>query len=174
MKTLAYQLANKNGCVYPPSWEANEMAGKDWLTGFLKRHPDLSLRAPQATSLSRATSFNAHNVQLFFKNFQSVMTRYKFQAQDVWNVDETGVTTVQAPEKILAKKGEKQVGAMTSGERGTLVTVVVAVSAMGQMVPPMFIFPRKNVQAHFSIGAPRGAIFAANGSGWMQEEEFVR
>ena len=51
------------------------------------------------------------------------MGRYKFEAKDIWNVDETGVTTVQRPSKIVAKCGTKQVGALTSAERGRLVTV---------------------------------------------------
>ncbi|KAJ8352133.1 hypothetical protein SKAU_G00236090 [Synaphobranchus kaupii] len=32
-------------------------------------------------------------------------------------MDETGVTTVQVPEKVVATKGTKQIGAMTSGEK---------------------------------------------------------
>ncbi|KAJ8375858.1 hypothetical protein SKAU_G00064380 [Synaphobranchus kaupii] len=62
---------------------------------------------------------------------------------------------------------------MTSGERGSLVTVVAAVNAQGNMIPPMFIFPRKNFRQHFIQAAPCGSIGAANGSGWMQEKEFV-
>lgn len=45
--------------------------------------------------------------------------KYKFGCQAIWNIDETGVTTVQHPDKIIASKGSKQVGAATSGERGS-------------------------------------------------------
>ncbi|KAJ8346810.1 hypothetical protein SKAU_G00282110 [Synaphobranchus kaupii] len=41
------------------------------------------------------------------------------------------------------------------------------------MIPPMFVFPRKNFWPHFIQAAPCGSIGAANGSGWMQEKEFV-
>ena len=57
--------------------------------------------------------------------------------QIIYNIDETGITTVQKPSKIVAAKGTKQVGAMTSGERGTLVTMAVAVSGVGNMLPPL-------------------------------------
>lgn len=70
----------------------------------------------------------------FFNNLADVLERYKFQCHDIYNVNETGITTVQKP-RIVAGKGAKQVGAMTSGERGALVTQVNAVSAGGNTVP---------------------------------------
>lgn len=72
------------------------------------------------------------------------MDKYKFPPSRIYNLDETGVTTVLKPRKIIAKKGIKQVGAIVSAERGTLVTVEMAVNALGHAVPPMFIFPRLN------------------------------
>jgi hypothetical protein len=43
-------------------------------------------------------------------------------------MDESGFTTVQRPFIIIARKLRKQVGALTSAERGTLVPVALAVS----------------------------------------------
>jgi hypothetical protein len=42
----------------------------------MKQHRNLSLRKPQATSLSRGTSFNKHNVAVFFSKLTEVMDRY--------------------------------------------------------------------------------------------------
>ena len=56
---------------------------------------------------------------------------------------ETAVKTVIKPAKIVAKKGVKLIGAVSSAEKGSLVTMVVVVSASGN-TPPFFIFPRKN------------------------------
>jgi hypothetical protein len=125
----------------PNSWKANKNAGKDWLYGFMRRHPDLSIRKPQATSLSRATSFNVHNVSAFFDNVEEVISR-GITTDRFWNCDESGFTTVQRPTRIIASKGRKQIGAVTSAERGTLVTVALAVSSIGTSIPPFFVFPR--------------------------------
>lgn len=46
------------------------------------------------------------------------MDRYRFTASDIWNVDETEVSTVLKPNKIVAAIGKRNVGAMTPGERG--------------------------------------------------------
>ena len=53
------------------------------------------------------------------------------------------------------------------------MTCAVFVSATGNSVPPMFIFPRKRFQDHFIRGGPAGCIGTANGSGWMQEGDFL-
>lgn len=137
--SLAYDCAIKFNIKFPNSWKTNKMAGKDWLTAFLKRNPKLSIRKPEATSLGRATSFNKTNVGRFFDKLAAVLDRHKFTVSTIWNVDETGVSTVCRPSKIVAAKGKRNIGSITSAERGTNVTLIVAVSASGNTIPPMFI-----------------------------------
>jgi hypothetical protein len=138
---LAYDFAVKEKLRCPPNWMTNSIAGKDWLAGFLKRNPQLSIRKPQATSLSRATSFNRHNVNEFFDLVEDIKKR-GISPTNFFNADESGFTTVHRPDGVIASRGRKQVGLITSAERGTLVTVCVAVSASGTAIPPYFIFPR--------------------------------
>ena len=101
----------------------------------MKRHKELSVREPGATSLARATAFNKTTVAEFFANLKEALDRYKFQPPDIYNVDETALTTVHSPPKIIAGRDTKQVGLTTSGERGTLITLVGCVSASGNSIP---------------------------------------
>ena len=173
VRRFAFKCAVAYSLQFPKTWSEKNMAGPDWFTDFLKRNPTLSIRKPQATSLARATAFNKTTVNEFFDNLAKVLERYKLEPQNIYNMDETGVTTVQRPDHIVARKGHKQVGALTSQERGTLVTCAIAINATGNSVPPIFIFPRKKFQAHFIRDGPPGSIGTANGSGWMQEDDFV-
>lgn len=81
----------------PESWQKNKEAGSDWFGAFIKRNTNISIRAPEATSLSRATAFNKTNVSVFFSKLSSVLDKYKFSPSHIWNCDETGLTTVQKP-----------------------------------------------------------------------------
>lgn len=74
---------------------------------------------------------------------------------------------------LLPQKGERRVGSITSAERGCLVTMALACNAMGNIIPPHFVFPRKKYLPHFIRGGPEGSIGTANGTGWMKEDDFI-
>lgn len=171
-KKLAYEFAVHNDVKVPQNWVNDGKAGDGFWRKFKQRH-NLSIRKPESTSLARATAFNRYNVNKFFDNLSTVQDKEKFEPRDIWNADETGCTTVQDPGDIVAERGIKQVGSITSAERGELVTVVYAVSGTGAVLPPMFIFPRVNYKDHFLHGAPPGSAGFANRSGWMTEKLYV-
>ncbi|KAF2890739.1 hypothetical protein ILUMI_15435 [Ignelater luminosus] len=64
---------------------------------------------PEATSLARSTAFNKQNVNEFFSKYREVLKRNEYQPHPIWNMDETGLSTVQDVPKILAPKGIKHV-----------------------------------------------------------------
>lgn len=77
VRKLAYTCAVKFEMLnIPVSWHSNKEAGADWFTGFLKRNPSLSIRAPEATSEGRASSFNRHNVNEFFNKLGDVVLKH--------------------------------------------------------------------------------------------------
>lgn len=174
VRCLAFQLAERNKLDHYFNKDTG-MAGKDWLRGFLRRHPSLSIRSPQRTSAARAKAFNPDNVDNFFRLLENLMDSHHFSAHRVFNVDETGITTVPSkPSKIIAQKGKKQVDSLTSAERGTLITAVICMSAAGTYVPPMLIFPRARMHPALTVDAPPGTIFDCDKSGWIQSDLFTK
>lgn len=142
IRSLAYQVAQRNG-LSDAFGNDKDKVGRDWLNGFLRRHPQIALRTPEATSAARARGFNKVSVGKFFDILESAFDKHHFAPNNIYNVDETGMTTVQGKgSKILALKGRRQVGCLTSAERGQLVTMVACMSVTGAFVPPLFIFPR--------------------------------
>lgn len=144
-------------------------AGRDWVAGFMKRNREISLRKPENIS----AAFNRTNVGQFFTLLEELMKKFYFPPSCIYNYDETGITTVpNKPTKILSLRGKKQVGSLSSAERGT-TTVEICCNAIGQFIPPLIIFPRIRRNPLFETGLPPETRAVYHPSGWMQSEIFA-
>ena len=150
-RQVAYQMAVKNGKQFPVSWTENEEAGREWMKAFMKRNPQLTLRKPEATSIARAGAFNRHNVGEFFTNLTRILKQTGVSGMRILNLDETGFTTVQKPVKVIAGKGTKQVGKVTSAERGGTGHDVCRGDCRWVIPSPRLRLPKKD-----SAGDPDG------------------
>lgn len=87
----------------------------------------------------------------------------------------TGITVVQHKRfKVISMKGKKQVGALTSLERGKLMTIVTCMNACGTYVPPLIVFPKKNMAQELMDGTPAGSIGDCHPSAWIQSHLFTK
>ena len=127
---------------------------------FLKHHPEISVQAPQATSLARASGFNKSQVNQFFDLVKPVVQENGITPHRIFNMDESGLAVVQNVSKILAKKGKCQVSSITSQERRHTITIICCMSASGNFVPPAIIFPCVRMKPEFEDGAPPETIFS--------------
>ena len=65
---------------------------------------------------------------------------------------------------------KKQVGGITSGEKGLNTTVVCCLSAAAHYVSTMVIFKKKRMIPLLQDGAPEGSMVVNNQSGWMEKD----
>ncbi|CAG7730561.1 unnamed protein product, partial [Allacma fusca] len=132
---LAFTLAEENNLQHRfKDW----VAGYDWGASFLFRHKDkLSLRTGTPLSLIRIQSFTKRNVYRFFDILEDIISKKGFNAETIFNLDETGISVVTRSPKRLARRGSK-VQVMVPQERGQLVTMTCAANAAGRFIPPMF------------------------------------
>lgn len=173
LRIVAFEYAEKNNISHRFNPES-KMAGKEWLRGFMKRHPDISLRRPTSTSIARAMGFNMPQCERFFINLTVLMDKYNFTPNNIYNMDETGISTVpNNPPKVITTKGKRAVNKISSAERGTNVTVVSAMSATGHFVPPAFIFRRKRMKAELLDGSPPGSIAMVSDTSYINANLFL-
>lgn len=45
VRKLAYELTAKYNLSWPGSWDDKELAGEEWFRMFMRRNPELSVRA---------------------------------------------------------------------------------------------------------------------------------
>ena len=114
--------------------------------------------------MARATGFHKVQVLRFFQLLRKIISDCNIAPDKIFNMDETGISTVQ--------KGVKQVGKISSAERGKTVTAVCCVNSIGCFVPPIFIFPRKRLAPALMNDAPQGAKGFPTDSGWTDGKIF--
>ncbi|XP_023238520.1 uncharacterized protein LOC111637281 isoform X2 [Centruroides sculpturatus] len=173
LRRMAFQLAVRNKI---PNQFKEGLAGRSWLDHFLNRHKQqLSLRRPTRMSYACTEGFTKEKVLQFFDLLDSEYKKHRYEADRIWNVGETGLIVMQSKVvQVIGLKGKRQIGALTAAERGSLVTVICAMSAGGSFLPPMMIFPWKNMSDQLMRGAPSGAIGRAHPSGWVQANLFTQ
>ena len=66
LRNLGYEYCTRNYIPHPFNRET-KMAGKDFVSGFLKRNKDLSLRKPQDVPLNNIHGLNKTDVCYFLK-----------------------------------------------------------------------------------------------------------
>lgn len=72
----------------------------------------------------------------------------RLDGQRLYNLNETGLTTVQMAPKVVSTKGVKQVGQITSHGRDELETLCAVVSATRSTIPPAHIFSKKEFSGY--------------------------
>ena len=67
--------------------------GKDWFDGFMKRHPDLSIRKPEKLTTTRARMLNPVVAANYFNDLDPLLDKLDLKenkTDQIWNCDETG------------------------------------------------------------------------------------
>lgn len=171
-RRLVFDYAENLGTDHPFNKETR-MAGEDWLANFMKTFK-FSMRKPEATSIARAMGFNRVQVSKFFDVLRNVREKHNFSACNIYNADESGLTTVpnKLP-KVISPIGAKRVSKIVTAERGKTITIICCMNANGNYLPPFLIFPRKRMRPDLTDKAPPGTAGHCSDNGWVNAELFL-
>ena len=89
-------------------------------------------------------------------------------------MDETGLSIVHKPGRVISELGRRNVWAITSAEKGKTHTVLTCVSASGFVLPPFVVYPRKRITDNLKVGAVPGTSFNCSNSGWVNADLFYK
>ena len=135
IRRMAFEIEERHGLSHPFD------KTKDGGTALVERisfyrNNTLSVREPEPTSICRAVGFNKPQVDKF-RNLEDAVggPRGEIDGSRLWNMADSGLVAVHEPGRIIAKKGQKQVGKITSGERGKTVHILCSMNAHGRYSP---------------------------------------
>ncbi len=167
---LAFEYAEIN---HLPHRFKNGLAGKQWFSDFCRRN-NFSLRVPEKLAACRAANLNRIQVDTFFENLRSLMEKYKFPPHRIFNMDESGLSSIPSKmRKVVSPKNKRKVSKLTSGDKAETVTIVACMQPTGFTVPPAMIFPRAKHHAHLYKNAPVGTLELHASTGYMNTDLFL-
>ena len=147
--------------------------GRDWWYGFLRRHPQLSMRQPQGLQEARAACCTPAVLDKWFVDFEQFLLKYDLHDKPyrIWNCDESGFSLCPKSGKVVAPKGAKDVYSVT-GNNKQQVTTLCAIGAAGGIIPPMHVYPGERFAYNPLEGGVEGAYLGKSQNGWMTQELF--
>ena len=81
------------------------MAGRKRLKGFLKRHPEITLKTAKNLSITHAMGANETVISNWFKLLKEIKDKFDILSPcQIWSGDETGVQNVPKEVKVLGCK----------------------------------------------------------------------
>ena len=93
-------------------------------------------------------------------------------ASRLWNADETGFCMSVLCQKVLARRGSREVHETSGGSGREYFTVLGAGAADGARLPPFILYKGSHLYLRWTNGRLAGAVYSTSDSGWMDASNF--
>lgn len=145
------------------------LPNKDWLYGFIRRHPEVSLRHANNLKRTRA-SVSQEVAKDFFNRLEPVVEGVP--AQNLFNYDETNFTEDPGSKKAFFRRGKKYCEKVRDHAKNS-VSVMFCGSASGHMLPPYVVYKAGFCYEAWCQGGPEGTTYTSAPSGWFDVNSFT-
>ncbi|KMQ88832.1 tigger transposable element-derived protein 6-like protein, partial [Lasius niger] len=154
----------------------NNRPGRHWYQAFMRRHPEISTRAPQNLSKARAL-VTEEKIKNWFKEIQLYYIENNFtdviiNPQRIFNCDKTAFFLSPKGNQVLVKKGEKTVYNFINSNEKECITTLMTGNAAGELFPPMIMISCKRMPASIVAAMPESWGLGKSDNGWMTAESF--
>ena len=138
--------------------KVKESLSNNWFYGFIKRWLNLKIVKPQKLSIARAKSASGESLDKYYKEFSQVFTSNGLndKPQNIYNVCETRVNTEHSSQKVVCYKST--IPQNITSNRSSTITSIASGNALGNSVPPYFVFLGLRWNEEFLEGAVQGLL----------------
>ncbi len=144
MKCIANEITKDRG--YSGFNEETEMAGRKWMSSFVKRNPDLKLKDAKDISIYRSFSANPSTINKWFDLFEKILQDNDITGpKKIWNCNETGLQDVPEKRKVIGVSGLPAY-LKVPADKGETSTILTCGNAVGNMMEPVVIQHGMRVQ----------------------------
>ena len=145
-----------------------------WWQKFAQRHKEVSLHSAVPLSMIHAKAMDVDSIIRYFDVLEHALKDNNLYNKPsfIFNCDETGMLLNSKSFEVVAKRGAKNVNAISGNTKGQ-ITVLACTSASGVALPPMVIFDRKTLNPDLTTGEVPGTIYGLSDKGWINQDLFL-
>ena len=149
----------------------NNLPGRTWWCGFLRRNPSLDIARPDPSKEAKACKDTA--VYSWFDKFEKILTEHRIQSPDqIYTCNELGFPLeIDSSETVFAERIVKR-DFHPAISYQTLITTLLCVSASGTSISPTVYFPGKSLNPEYCLDFPSDVYLGISDSGWMETYHF--
>ncbi|KAH0602245.1 uncharacterized protein H6S33_009886 [Morchella sextelata] len=153
--------------------------GRNWVSRFLDRHPDLAAKYSTQLDRQRQNASNPITLRDYFNKLSRLVRRLislgLWPSDDIYNFDEKGfILGYSAKAKVICRSGRRNPNVAQDGSR-ELITVVETVSVGGLALPPWVIYKGKgHYMGWHQETNEANAVFAYSDNGWTDNNMGLR
>jgi hypothetical protein len=117
-----------------------------WVYNFIKRNPRVKPMIGQVVDQQRVKSATYSACKEWFELFDRVRDSNNVKTCNIWNVDETGLSSGVCKDTKVIGAADKKRTQKESPQTRDWVSIVESVSAEGKKIQPLVIFKGQNLQ----------------------------
>ena len=139
----------------------------NWLDSFLRRWSDrLKSINPRSLESTRAKGSTPEVIDKYYQQLDEILIKYdlKSHPECIYNLDETGLQPNHTPPNIIGPVNTKAESLISP--KSSTTTLIGCVNAIGNSLPPYFIFKGKRYNPLLMEGASAGSKANMSDSGW--------
>ena len=165
LHSLAYQYAKINNIK--GFNDKDEIGGGPGLSAFLMRYPHIKVRKAKNLYVVHAMVANKINIQNWFKEYREVIYKLHITSpEQIWSGDKTRMQNIPKEDKFLGEV-KKPLYNQVPADQGETSTVLMFVSAVGRVCPPMVIPEDQRVQRDWATNMPITCKLAVTSKGYI-------
>ncbi|EKV06856.1 hypothetical protein PDIG_76290 [Penicillium digitatum PHI26] len=149
--------------------------GKNWVTNYIKRHPNLSSRFSRRYNYERAKCEDPKIIGEWFTLVQKTILQYGIDNDDIYNFDETGFAMgLTATAKVITRSEYYGRRSLLQPGNREWVTAIECTNASGWALPPCIIFKGKVFIESWFDNLLNDWRFEVSPNGWTSDEIGLR
>ena len=152
----------------------NGRPGKDWVSGFLRRHPELKQRRAHAISAAKAWGTTPAKLREFFDRLKPLLKSDgpDYCAPDcILNYDETALGDDAGDPRVITRRSTKTARAVLNNNRANR-SIMFAVTGDGTCLAPYVCTKAKFKEDEITAFSPPHCFYGTSKSGWFNMSVF--